>query len=81
LRLPLKLADPLDVFVYLSLMAIGTLLCLGHLKRLDDAFEWVMELCAGVVLEVVVFGIFVLEDVEVSDATGCSGNLGWGLLV
>jgi hypothetical protein len=24
---------------------------------------------------------FVLEDVEVSDATGCSGNLGWGLLV
>jgi hypothetical protein len=46
-RLTLKLADPLDVFVYLSLMAIGTLLCLGYLKRLDDTLEWVIELSDG----------------------------------
>jgi hypothetical protein len=25
-------------------MAIGTLLCLGYLKRLDDTLEWVIEL-------------------------------------
>jgi hypothetical protein len=82
---------------------VKSLLCLGHLKRLDDTFEWVIELCAGAVLEGkaldvlllfprpvpglgsshpwVVIGIFVLKDVEVSDARGCSGNLGWGLLV
>jgi hypothetical protein len=38
-RLTLKLADPLDIFVYLSLIAIGTLLYLSYLKRLDDTLE------------------------------------------